>query len=157
MALFKEVSTMRNLNRWSPIDEVFDFQREMDRVFNQFWNDLPTRTASSPGSFQVNTTDDGWVIDVPLPGVDPQHVNLEVAGNTLQIRVNQPAGDRNTNARVGRFEQTLTIPQFLDVDKLRASHRHGMLQLTLPLKESVKPRRIEIAQAEEDRKQLTTA
>jgi HSP20 family molecular chaperone IbpA len=58
---------------------------------------------------------------------------------------------------VSRYEQTVTLPQFLDVDKLSASHRHGMLQLTLPLKESVRPRRIEIASAAEDRKQLTTA
>jgi len=36
------------------------------------------------------------------------------------------------------------IPQFLDVEKLTASHRHGMLRLTLPLKESVKPRRVQI-------------
>ena len=148
---------MRNLNRWSPFDEVFDFQREVERVFNQFWSDLPSRTSGSAGSFQVNTTDDGWRIDVPLPGIDPEHVNLEVAGNTLQIRVNQPADERKSETRVTRYEQTLTLPPFLDVDKLSASHRHGMLQLTLPLKESVKPRRIQIAGAAEDRKQLTTA
>ena len=148
---------MRNLNRWSPFDEVFDFQREVERVFNQFWSDLPSRTSASAGSFQVNTNEDGWRIDVPLPGIDPEHVNLEVAGNTLQIRVNQPADERKSDTRVTRYEQTLTLPPFLDVDKLSASHRHGMLQLTLPLKESVKPRRIQIANAEEERKQLTTA
>ena len=38
----------------------------------------------------------------------------------------------------------MTLPQFLDLDKPRASHRYGMLQLSVPLKESVKPRRIEI-------------
>ncbi|MBA2603350.1 MAG: hypothetical protein H0U94_07170 [Acidobacteria bacterium] len=37
----------------------------------------------------------------------------------------------------------MTIPQFLDTKKISASHRHGLLQLTLPLKESVKPRRVE--------------
>ena len=47
------------------------------------------------------------------------------------------------DAPVARYEQTLTIPQFLDTKKISASHRHGLLQLTLPLKESVKPRRVE--------------
>ena len=148
---------MPNVNRWSPFDEVFNFHREVERVFNQFWNDLPTRTAGSSGSFQVQTNEDGWRIDVPLPGIDPEDVNLEVAGNTLQIRVNQRNEDRNTPTRLAGYEQTFTIPPFLDVDKLSASHRHGMLQLTLPLKESVKPRRIQISGAAEDRKQLTTA
>src|SRR5678809_1638804 len=127
---------MFGLTRWNSFDDVFNFQREVDRLFNQFWSDLPTRTAagSSP-SFQVNTTDDGWRVDVPLPGIDPKDVSLEVAGNNLTIRAEVPSegGDKN----VSRYEQTLMIPQFLDLEKLTASHRHGMLRLTLPLKESL--------------------
>jgi len=144
---------MFGLTRWNSFDDVFNFQREMDRVFNQFWNDLPTRTpaASSP-SFQVNSTDDGWRVDVPLPGVDPKDVSLEVAGNNLTIRAEVPSDGAQQN--ISRYEQTLVIPQFLDLEKLSASHRHGMLRLTLPLKESVKPRRIQIETQAEDQKQL---
>jgi HSP20 family molecular chaperone IbpA len=58
---------------------------------------------------------------------------------------------------VSRYEQTLTIPQFLDLDKLTASHRHGMLRLTVPLKESVKPRRTQIETQVEDQKELVGA
>ncbi len=147
---------MFGLTRWNSFDDVFNFQREMDRVFNQFWNELPTRTtAGSSPSFQVNTTDDGWRVDVPLPGIDPKDVSLEVAGSNLAIRAEIPGegGDKN----VLRYEQTLVIPQFLDVEKLHASHRHGMLRLTLPLKDSVKPRRIQIETQVEDQKQLLGA
>lgn len=150
--------------RWNSFDDVFNFQREVDRLFNQFWSDLPTRTAagSSPSfqvnsspSFQVNPTEDGWRVDVPLPGIDPKDVALEVAGNNLTIRAEVPGDERDKN--ITRYEQTLTIPQFLDLDKLNASHRHGMLRLTLPLKESVKPRRIQIDTQAEDHKQLVGA
>jgi HSP20 family protein len=144
---------MFGLTRWNSFDDVFNFQREMDRVFNQFWNELPTRTAaaSSP-SFQVTAIDDGWRVDVPLPGIDPKDVSLEVAGNNLTIRAEVPSEGRDKN--VARYEQTLTIPQFLDLEKLSASHRHGMLRLTLPLKESVKPRRVQIETEAEEHKQL---
>ncbi len=146
---------MFGLTRWNSFDDVFNFQREVDRLFNQFWSDLPTRTAAAPASpspsFHVNQTEDGWRVDVPLPGVDPKDVSLEVAGNNLTIRVEVPSeGDKN----VSRYEQTLIIPQFLDLEKLTASHRHGMLRLTLPLKESVKPRRVQIETQVEDQKQL---
>ena len=79
-------------------------------------------------------------------------VSLEVASNNLTIRAEVPSegGDQN----VSRYEQTLMIPQFLDLEKLTASHRHGMLRLTLPLKESVKPRRVQIETQVEDQKQL---
>ena len=135
---------MLGLTRLNRADDVFNFQREVDRIFNQFWSDLPSRTAASASStsFHVNATNDGWRIDVPLPGVDPKNVHLDVAGSTLSIRAEVSGEDKDDN--VGSYEQTLTIPQFLDLDKLTATHRHGMLRLALPLKESVKPRRVQI-------------
>ena len=145
---------MLGMTRWNSVDDVFTFQRQLESVFDQFWNELPVRTAAghSP-SFQVTTTNDGWRVDVPLPGIDPRNVSLDAAGHTLTIRAEQPA---SSDAAAVRFEQAFTVPQFLDVDKLSASHRHGMLQLTLPVKESVKPRRIQI-DGVTDQKQIPTA
>lgn len=137
-------------------DDIFNFHRDTERLFNHLWNDLPAAPARQGGSFpmQVHTGDDGWRVDIPLPGIDPRHVTLEVAGNTLSIRAEQQGGNRDGEVR---FSQTLTVPQFLDLDKMTASHRYGMLELTLPLKESVKPRRIAIGGLTEEPKQLTTA
>lgn len=142
---------MFGTTRWTQYDDVFNFQREVDRLFNRFWSDLPTRTpvSTSPG-FQVQTTDDGWQVEVPLPGIDPKYVNLEVAGNTLSIRVEVPAEPQR---EAFRHEQTLNIPPFLDLEKLQASHQHGMLRLTMPLKDAVRPRRVQI-QVPEDQRQL---
>ena len=146
---------MFGLTRWNS-DDVFSFQREMDRVFNQFWNELPTRTAAPFSStLQVTAIDDGWRVDVPLPGIDPKDVALEVAGNNLSIRAEVPS--EGTGKNVTYYEQTLVIPQFLDLEKLTASHRHGMLRLTLPLKDSVKPRRVQIETEAEEHKQLAGA
>jgi HSP20 family protein len=142
------------LTRWNRVDDVFNFQREVDRLFNQFWSDLPSRPApagSSP-SFQATATEDGWRIDIPIPGIDPKDVNLDVAGSTLSIRAEASGGENETR----RYEQSFTIPQFLDLEKLSASHRHGMLRLTLPFKESVKPRRIKIETQDEGQKQLVS-
>jgi len=144
------------LTRWNPVDDVFTFQREVDRLFNQFWSELPTRptAANSSPSFQVNASEDSWRIDIPIPGIDPKDVNLDVAGNTLSIRAEGNSSDQE--AGVPRYEQSFTVPPFLDLDKLSASHRHGMLRLTLPLKESVKPRRIQIETQGDGQKQLVS-
>jgi HSP20 family protein len=145
---------MFGFNRWMPFDDLFTLQREADRLLDRFWNDLPSRPAASAStpSFQVRASEDSWRIDVPLPGIDPQDVDLEAVGQHLTIRVKQPA---ETGGESARNEQTLTVPQFLDLDKITATHRHGMLQLTVPLKESVKPRRIQIDTQAEDPKRLT--
>jgi HSP20 family protein len=139
-----------------PFDSLFTLQREFDRMFNQFWTDLPSRTSNTRSSFQVQSDDDRWRIDVPLPGVDPKDVSLEVAGSTLTIRAGQRDTEGRQNARQGyQYEQTLAIPQFLDLDRISAVHKHGMLELTVPVKETVKPRRIQIAGVEDNRQQLT--
>jgi HSP20 family protein len=114
-----------------------------------------SRTAawSTSPSFHVRASDDAWRIDVPLPGIDPRRVDLEVIGNNLTIRVKPSTDDKGgENART---EQTVTVPQFLDLNKITATHHYGMLQLTVPLKESVKPRRIQIEIEAADQKRLT--
>jgi HSP20 family protein len=104
-----------------------------------------------------------------MPGIDPKDVSVEVAGSTLTIRAGHANAQTQQNRESYRYEQTLTIPQFLDLDRMTAAHHHGMLQLTVPVKDSVKPRRIQIAglgdqrqkledtTRKDDRKQLTTA
>src|SRR6185369_6248647 len=84
------------LTRWNRVDDIFAFQHEVDRLFNQFWSELPTRptAANSSPSFQVNASEDSWRIDIPIPGIDPKDVNLDVAGNTLSIRAESNSGDK---------------------------------------------------------------
>ena len=132
--------------------DMFAFHRQIDRLFNQMWSDLATQpSVSAAPQFHVRSSGDAWTVSVPLPGVDPKDVAIEAAGHTLTIRVEQPD---TQDPGYGRFEQTITVPQFVDLEKVSASHRHGLLQLTLPLRESVKPRRIQIETATADTKQL---
>lgn len=147
---------MFGLTRWNPFDEVFNVQRDFERMFDRFWTELPARTAASSGGFNVKASDDGWRIDIPLPGVDPQNVTLEAAGSTLTIRAAEPGDEKSGNGGL-RYEQSFTVPQFLDIEKVTASHRHGMLELTLPLKESVKPRRIQIEGVVDNKRRITSA
>jgi HSP20 family molecular chaperone IbpA len=143
--------------RRGTFEDIFDFQRDADHFFNKFMSDLAARPVRSTPHFppQVYSAEDGWSVEIPMPGIDPTHVSLEVIGNTIVVRAEQDGG-RNDGAT--QWEQTMTVPRFLDLEGIRATHRHGMLVLTLPLKESVKPRRIQIdGVAADPRKQLTTA
>ncbi|HYE89134.1 MAG TPA: Hsp20/alpha crystallin family protein [Vicinamibacterales bacterium] len=151
---------MFGISRWNSFDEVFNLHRDVERLFNQVWSEMPLRPSVNASTsptfpFQVRSSEDGWIVDVPMAGIDPRDVKLEAAGNTLTIRAEVPRDQKD--APVARFEQSLTVPQFVDLEKLTASHRHGMLRLALPLKDSVKPRRIEIQTQHEDQRQLTAS
>lgn len=139
-------------------EDIFNFQREVDR-FNQVQANGPVRPVQTTPTypFQIHAAEDSWRVEIPMPGIDPAHVTLEVAGNTIAIRAEQDGG-RNDGAT--QWQQTLTVSRILDLDRIRATHRHGMLVLTIPLKESVKPRRVQIDCGGADtttQKQLTTA
>ena len=141
--------------RSNPIEAVLDFHTNFDRLFNQFWSDLPAQTArtatAAQGGLQVRTTDDAWKVSVPMPGIDPQYVSLEVSGNSVSIRAEQPEGQ---DAPYARFEQTIAVPNVVDMEAIKAAYRFGVLELTLPWKASVKPRRIQIETSGSDQKQI---
>ena len=137
-------------------DDIFNFQRETERLFNTLWNRLPApgRTAAGPLSFQVNRTPEEWRVEVPIPGIDPKQVAISVVDRAVSIRAEEAGGPRDGEMR---FEQTFSVPDFLDLDRLTAEYHHGMLGLRIPVKDSVKPRRIQIEGVEAAPKQLTTA
>jgi HSP20 family molecular chaperone IbpA len=150
---------MFSVNRGTTFNDIFNFQSDIDRVANQVWNELPpcsSRTASSPCPFHVVTDRNHRRMLFPMPGIDPKMIAVDVTGNTIAVRAEQAGGSRDGEMH---YEQTITVPPLLELGGLAATHRHGMLELTLPVKDGVKPRRIEIAgiaDAHHSQKQIAT-
>jgi HSP20 family protein len=144
------------LTRWSPFEELTTLHREMDRLFSRAF-DTPSGQPGAAAAFvpaiEVVPAKEGWDARLALPGVEPKDVQIDVAGNTLTVRGERTARQNRAETYLseityGRFERTLSLPESIDAEKVTASYRNGMLELHLPLKESVKPRRIQIATEE---------
>ena len=143
---------MFTVNRWSPFEELTNLHRDMDRVFGRQWPESGPRQTDrtwTPPS-EVAAYSEGWQVRVALPGVDPDTVEIDLHGNTLRVSGERPALDEaqpdsfQSELAYGPFERTFTLPSNVDGDHVSATYRHGMLELTLPIAESAKPRRIEI-------------
>ena len=156
---------MFGTTKWSPFDELTSLHREMDRIFGRTFGESQASTGSTfAPALEVASGKDGWHVRVALPGIDPKNVQIDLAGDTLTIRGERtrtvPASEKNhsrvTEIAYGRFERTLTLPDAIDQEKVSATYNNGMLELALPLRESVKPRRIEVKSAGEP-KTLTAA
>jgi HSP20 family protein len=140
---------MLSLDRWNPFEEISDLQRDINRAFG--WSGTPTKGALSwlPPA-EVTSGSEGWTIRMGLPGIDPKDVSVDLDKNVLTV-----SGERTTpeekNKRhlselgYGRFTRSFTLPDTVDTEKVAAKFEHGMLELTLPVTEVTKPRRIEIA------------
>jgi HSP20 family molecular chaperone IbpA len=78
-------------------------------------------------------------------------VSVDVTDRAVHVR----AIERDGDTEVTRYEEVLTLPASVDAERVGATYRHGLLEVTLPYQNAVKPRRIEIETKE--RKQLSTA
>lgn len=141
---------MLSMTRWNPFEELTGLHREMDRVFGRYVGDerAGTPAAWTPAT-EINRGGEGWKVRIALPGIDPRDVSIDLQGNNLTVAGERTRADSDgqggaSEFHYGRFERTFTLPANVDSGKVAAGYAHGVLELTLPLAETAKPRRIAI-------------
>jgi len=99
----------------------------------------------------VRETDDAYVVEVDLPGIDPKNIELLIEGRTLTIRgqITDEREDKQGNyllkeRRVGQFMRAVALPGMVDVDQVASNFDNGQLTVTLPKAPQNRARRIEI-------------
>ena len=97
----------------------------------------------------IEETEDAYVVDLDLPNVGEDNVQIELRGSELRIfgefRDRQRHGIlRRQSRRVGEFEYLVALPGDLDPDGVDASLEHGVLQVWAPKAQSAQPRRIDV-------------
>ena len=129
-------------------NRVLNFDREIDRLMN-----LNGQRFFVP-SLDVVERSDAYLISAELPGVDPATVDISFENNTLTLRgTKQPSLKREENEELrvytaerlsGEFERAVRLPEYVEGDKIEATHAHGVLTITVPKAAAARPRRIEI-------------
>lgn len=99
----------------------------------------------------VRETDDAYVVEVDLPGIDPKNIELLIEGRTLTIRgqITDEREEKQGNyllkeRRVGQFMRAVALPGMVDVDNVTSNLDNGQLTVTLPKAPQNRARRIEI-------------
>ena len=95
-------------------------------------------------------TAEEYILEAEMPGVDKDNVDVKLEDGVLNVigRV-QPTpltGYKKiySEYEIGNFERAFELTDQIDVDKVRATMKDGVLHLTLPKRESIKPKRIEV-------------
>jgi HSP20 family protein len=158
--------------RGSFFQDLFDFRRDFDQIFNRMLTGAPLGYERAAGSSLIMAPPVETFIDkdgksfhcrISLPGVDPKEVQIHAQGNSLTIsgerkidNVTKEADFHHREIWYGAFERTLPLPDGVDANKLEAEYTNGVLELTAPIAASALPRRIEIRSAPKS-KQMTAA
>src|SRR5437660_3853094 len=129
----------------------------MNRLFNTLFD------APAPGdgggalrrwipAMDLVETDEDFVLRADLPGLTEADVNIELEDNVLTVsgerkleHQDRKDGYYRAERASGAFARSLTLPEGIDPDAIRASFEHGVLEVRVPKPEQRKPRKVTIS------------
>jgi HSP20 family protein len=133
-----------------PVDQVTERMRRMaEQMFAGLGTPALLAEASSWTPFvDIEEGDDAYVLEVELPGVQRDDVNIELVGNELMISGELKERERKgivrrRTRRVGRFDYRVMLPSQVEAKNIEANLREGVLTVRVPKQEQGR-RRIEV-------------
>lgn len=125
--------------------------REVDRLFQQFWSTQQNGRRPMAMPMDAYRKDDSFLLQLDLPGVNPDTVDLTVEDHVLTITAERPAPPRNEGVdsviaerAFGSFRRQVVLGKTLDSEHIQANYDAGVLTVVIPVVEKAKPHRIEV-------------
>ena len=146
---------MTYLTQWEPSSEMGSLRQAVDILFGNVrpWHVFNVDVDGASAYFPVDVyeTDDEVVVTASLPGIKPEDIDISVTGQLLTItgeakeEVDEKAqGYYRRERRAGTFHRHLTLPTEVESASADAAFDHGVLRLTLPKIEAMKPKTIKV-------------
>ena len=143
---------MSNLIRWEPAREMMTLREAMNHLFDDaFTRPLTLRDGWTAPAIDMYQTDDEIVVKASLPGVKADEVQINITGEILtlkggtkQVEEKKDKAWHMREQRWGAFERAIALPTEVVADKAKAEFENGILTITLPKAEEVKPKIINI-------------
>jgi HSP20 family protein len=139
--------------RWEPLGELDQITQRMRRMLDQTFGGFPSPLLTEADGWSplvdIEEQDDAYVLEVEVPGVKREDVNIEVVGNELsitgEIKEKERKGAlRQRTRRTGRFEYRVRLPEQVDASKIEASLDQGVLMVRVPKSKRAQRQKIEI-------------
>jgi HSP20 family protein len=147
---------MTNLTRWEPAREMLTLREAMDRLFDDAFT-RPFSIMREGGStwssllIDMYQTDNEVVVKAALPGIKADEVQINVTNDILtlkgEMKHEEEKKDQSWHIREhrwGAFERSIQLPTGVIADKAKAEFDNGILTITLPKSEEVKPKTITV-------------
>ena len=130
-------------------NELWDLRREVDRLFREFIEG-PRNMVYLP-ALDIYEDEDKIVIEADIPGVKKEDIKISVEDNILTIKAEKKKEKKAEEKDIvyeeiayGLYAREIDLPHTVDTEKIEAEYKDGVLKISLPKKEEVKPKQIEI-------------
>jgi HSP20 family protein len=141
----------------APVHQVFNpfgsLHREIDRLFEDFTATVSTgrNVSEIKAKMDLAETGDGLELTVELPGLEEKDVDVAVSGNLLTVSGNKKfeSEKKGRNYRVversyGSFSRSITLPDGVKADQVKASLSKGVLRVSIPTPPPANSKKIEV-------------
>ncbi len=140
------------------LGSLYDLKQHFDRVFQRFFTPGSHAASSEtlvavipPIETWVDTEDKEFHLTMPLPGVKPEDIHINLQGNRLTFDGEQKGEDEKSGKNFlereysyGRFLRSVTLPDGIEGDKLTAQLKDGILEIIAPISVAALPRKIDV-------------
>jgi HSP20 family protein len=143
-----------SVSRWDPFQDLQSFRDEMNRTFSRWFGreegeEPPTRRWVP--SLDVTESKEAYHVDVEVPGVRPEDINVTVDRGMLTIQGERRSEEEKTDRsyhrverRYGSFRRSIGLPSDVDPSRVQATYDNGVLRLEVPKTAASQPKRIEV-------------
>lgn len=143
---------MSNLTRWEPMHDMVTMRDFVDRFFNEpFFSRRSLLDRFDAPAMDMYETENEIVVKAALPGVKSDDIQISVTGDVLSIRGEVKKDEEVKNAdyqmrerSYGAFSRSIPLPTPIVADRAKAEFENGVLTLTLPKAEEVRPKTIAV-------------
>lgn len=136
--------------------------RDLDRLAQQLWGAGSTRSSSMSMPMDAYRKDDVFLVQMDIPGVQGDGIELTVEDNVLTVRADRPSPSTVDGVSTlvserphGTFVRQMFLGDNLDTDRIEAHYEAGVLTLSIPVAAHAKPRRIAIDVGTDQDRRLT--
>ncbi len=147
--------------KWSPMKELEDMRKEMDRLFADFlepyprrWRRLLPRTTEAGvvvPNIDMYDRKKEIVLKAELPGMEKKDIDISITKDTLtlkgEIRKDEEVKEESyycCERSYGSFTRTMSLPSEVDSEKTKATFKNGVLEIVLPKKEEAMAKEIKV-------------
>ena len=128
-----------------------DLASDFENLFETVFGEGPKSPNTWAPRANVSETDASYLVELELPGVTGDDVNVELTDGSLVISGEKTVEEKGEGVKVlrserrgGAFRRSFKFTMQLDAEKITANFNHGILKVELPKSEQVLPRKIEV-------------
>ncbi len=142
---------MKNMTRWEPFREARRMHDMLDRMMDRSLLDPLYGGPEGTLPLDMYQTDDEIIVKASAPGLTAEDLDISITGDALTIRGEFQADEVQEGARyhvrerrIESFARSIRLPTMVNVEGAKAEFENGILTLTLPKVEEVKPKTISV-------------